>query len=156
MKGKKRTDQRKRLYAYAAGAFAVVLLVIGAFLTPRIVFAVQDDLRCGKVELEGLERMDITSFSTGYEQDLYQRFLRYAQGLAEGKQYYVAVKELEPTSEILDFLMSDKGLYQEGIISLLDDYIPEETFGYNLIQWTQYVIYGDDFSEGVNFLLWYI
>ncbi|GFI65460.1 hypothetical protein IMSAG185_01059 [Lachnospiraceae bacterium] len=34
MKGKKRTDQRKRLYAYAAGAFAVVLLVIGAFLTP--------------------------------------------------------------------------------------------------------------------------
>ena len=53
MKGKKRTDQRKRLYAYAAGAFAVVLLVIGAFLTPRIVFAVQDDLRCGKVELGG-------------------------------------------------------------------------------------------------------
>lgn len=157
MKGKKRTELQKRLFAYAAGAFVVVLLVAGAFLSPRIVFAVQDDLRCGKVELEGLERMDITSFSTGYEQDLYQRFLRFAEGLAEGEQYYVAAKELEPTSEIMDYLASDRGMYQEGIVILLDqDFIPTEALDYNLRQWKQYVIYGDDFSEGVNFLLWYI
>lgn len=157
MKKKKRAELQRRLLLYAAGAFAAVLLVVGAFLTPRIVFAVQDDLRCGKVELEELERMDITSFNTGYEQEVYQRLLRFAQGLAEGQQYYVAVKELEPTSEIMDYLISERGLYQEGIIFWLQqDHIPAEALDYNLIQWKQYVIYGDDFSEGVNFLLWYI
>lgn len=149
-------EQRRGL-VYILGAFAVALLICAAFLMPRIFFDIQDNIRCGKVTLGELERVDITSFNTDYERNLYKRLLRFAEGLNRGKQYYVAAQEMEPSQEILDYLQSDRGLYQDAVLILIDqEYIPEEVLQYNLRQWKQYVIYGDNFSEGVNFTLWYI
>ena len=34
--------------------------------------------------------------------------------------------------------------------------LPRDVLSYNLIDWKQCVIYGDDYAGGVNFILWYI
>lgn len=152
-------SKRKRsILVYGLGTLGLVLLVTAAFFGPQIVFAVQDDIRCGATVSMSPEDVDITSFNTGYEPDLYKRLNRFAEGLAEGRQYYVTVQDMELTSEVADWMTSDRGYAQESFMILAWDFglIPEEVFGYNLISWKRCVIYGDDFAEGVNFILWYL
>lgn len=159
MRKRKTKSQKEKTAAfyYGLGALALALLIGAAFLAPRLVFKVQDNERCGEVVLGELESMDITSFNTGYDTNLYSRLYRFAKGLEKGQQYYTAAQELTPDSEIIDFFYSEKGLYQDSfLIWLYEDFMPDETLSYSPAEWKQYVIYGDDFSDGVNFILWYI
>lgn len=158
-KKKNEYDQRKRsILAYGLGTLGLVLLITAAFFGPGIVFAMQDDIRCSAVVSMSPENVDITSFNTGYETDLYKRLERFARGLAEGRQYYFTVQDMELTTEIADWMASEQGYYQVGFQLLRWNLklIPEEVFDYNLISWKRCVIYGDDFAGGVNFILWYI
>lgn len=144
--------------AYALGTLGLVILVTAAFFGPEIVFAVQDDIRCGRVVSMSPIEVDVTSFNTGYEKDLYKRLERFAKGLAEGRQYYATFQDMELTSEIADWMVSEQGYYRESFQTLVWNLglIPEQIFDYNLISWKRCVIYGDDFAGGVNFILWYI
>lgn len=158
-KKKNEYDHRKRsILAYGLGTLGIVLLITAAFFGPMIVFAMQDDIRCGAVVSMSPENVDITSFNTGYETDLYKRLERFAKGLAEGRQYYVTVQDMELTTDIADWMASEQGYYQEGFQVLRWNLrlIPDEVFDFNLISWKRCVIYGDDFAGGVNFILWYI
>ena len=158
-KKKNEYDQRKRsILAYGLGTLGLVLLITAAFFGPMIVFAMQDDIRCSAVVSMSPENVDITSFNTGYETDLYKRLERFAKGLEEGRQYYFTIQDMEPTTEIADWMASEQGYYQEGFQVLRWNLklIPDEVFDYNLISWKRCVIYGDDFAGGVNFILWYI
>lgn len=150
--------RRHRILVYSLGTLGLVLLITAAFFGPQIVFAMQDDIRCSAVVSMSPEAVDITSFNTGYETDLYKRLERFAKGLAEGREYYVTVQDMELTTEIADWMVSEQGFYQEGFQVLCWNLrlIPDEVFGYNLISWKRCVIYGDDFAGGVNFILWYI
>ena len=140
-----------------SGFFLPVLMLAAAALIPLLVFRIQDSIRCGKVVLGELESVDIASFNTGYETDLYKRLLRFAEGREKGNSYYVAAQDKKPTAELSDFLLSDRGLYQNSFLVWIDNgAILEEVLNYNVRKWKQYVIYGDDFSAGVNFMLWYI
>lgn len=157
-KRKSEHDRRRRnILAYSLGTLGLVLLITAAFFGPRIVFAMQDDIRCGAVVSMSPEEVDITSFNTGYETDLYKRLERFAKGLAEDRQYYVTVQDMELTTEIMDWV-SEQGYYQESFQMLVFnlELIPEEMFFYELISWKRCVIYGDDFAGGVNFILWYL
>ncbi|MDE5588693.1 MAG: hypothetical protein K2J60_06080 [Acetatifactor sp.] len=158
-KKKSENNRRKRsILAYGLGTLGLVLLVTAAFFGPQIVFAMQDDIRCSAVVSMSPEAVDITSFNTGYETDLYKRLERFAKGLAEGREYYVTVQDMELTTEIADWMASEQGYYQEGFQVLRWNLglIPDEVFDFNLISWKRCVIYGDDFAGGVNFILWYI
>ncbi|MCM1026142.1 MAG: hypothetical protein NC432_06880 [Roseburia sp.] len=156
--GKKRKpDRLKILPVYALGFLVSVLLIGSAFLAPQAVFGVQDNIRCGKVEMGELESMDIASFNTGYETDLYRRLERFAEGLSKGRQYYVADQEMRPDADFVNFWTSEQGAYQEQMLMWFEEgTIPFEVTEYDLQRWKQYVIYGDDFSAGVNFILWYV
>lgn len=155
-RGKKRGFHKAALI-YGAAFLASALLIGGAFFAPWLVFGFQDNIRCGKVVLGELESMDIASFYTGYETDLYRRLARFAEGLSRGSTYYVADQEMEPTSDFVLFLNSERGLFQDQLLIWIDEgVLPEAVLSYNLKKWKQYVIYGDDFSAGVNFILWYI
>lgn len=118
----------------------------------------QDDIRCSAVVSMSPEAVDITSFNTDYETDLYKRLERFAKGLAEGREYYVTVQDMELTTEITDWFASEQGYYQDGVQVLLWNLrlIPDDVFYCDLISWKRCVIYGDDFAGGVNFILWYI
>lgn len=149
---------RRGVLLCGLGALGLVMLVTAAFFGPQIVFAMQDDIRCGRiVSLSPLE-VDITSFNTNYELDLYKRLERFAQGLADSRQYYVTVQDMEPTADIADWMASEQGFFHDRFQALVWNLglIPEELFGYSLIGWKRCVIYGDDFAGGVNFILWYI
>lgn len=150
--------RKRRIFAYVLGALGLVLLVTAAFCGPQIVFAMQDDIRCSAVVSMSPEAVDITSFNTGYETDLYKRLERFARGLAEGRQYYATVQDMELTTEVAEWVASEQGHYQEGFQVLVWNLnlLPEEIFNYNLISWKRCVIYGDDFAGGVNFILWYL
>lgn len=161
IEGRVKSEYNRRkhsILAYGLSTLVLVLLVTAAFFGPQIVFAMQDDIRCGAVVSMSPEDVDITSFNTGYETDLYKRLERYARGLAEGREYYVTVQDMEPTTEITDWAASEQGYYQEGfqVLCWTLKLIPEEIFDYNLISWKRCVIYGDDFAGGVNFILWYL
>lgn len=133
------------------------MLVTAALLAPKLVLELQDNVRCSQLVLGELESMDVTSFNTGYETNLYTRLTRFAEGLEAGRQYMVAEQELTATPEVENRLFSDKGLYQNSFYIWLDEgFIPDQMLIYELEYCKQYVIYGDDFAEGVNFILWYL
>lgn len=157
--GKKNRIQKQRPAASASAAWLLLplFLVLSAAALPVLVFGVQDNIRCGKAVLGELEDVDIASFNTGYETDLYRRLLRFAEGKSKGESFYAAAQELDPDAELTDFLNSVQGLYQTSFLVWIDNgAIPKNVLEYSLQSWKQYVIYGDDFSAGVNFILWYI
>lgn len=160
-RGRKRKEYSSRksiMLVYGLGALGLVLLITAAFLGPKMVFAIQDDIRCRAMVAMSPEEVDITSFNTGYETDLYRRLNRFATGLAEEEKYYVTVQDMELTSEVADMLASENGFSNQDweILVWSLGLLPYEVFDYNLVSWKRCVIYGDDFAGGVNFILWYI
>lgn len=156
-KRQKKPSQRNLRPIYLmGGALGVVLLVAAAFLGPDVVFAMQDDMRCGAVVAVSPEELDVTSFNTGYETDLYKRLTRFAEGLEAGEQYYVTVQDMEITQELTDWLVDRR--YWEDIWELGWELkvLPEDLGSYQINKWQRCVIYGDDFAGGVNFILWYL
>ncbi len=156
-KGKASGKNKRKILICGIGISGILLLTGLAFWGPMLVFAVQDDIRCGVVVSMSPEEMDIASFNTGYETDLYSRLSVFSRGLAEEKRYYMAAQDREITPELTDFLDSEKGLWQNGFRMLMSlGLLPDEISDYNVMSWKQCVVYGEDLSEGVNFILWYI
>lgn len=154
----KHTKHTNVLRAYGAAVLALALLIIAAFLGPEIAFAVQDGIRCKVVVSASRERLDIASFNTGYETDLYRRLTRFAEGLAEGNQYYVTVQDMELSPQFR--LLSDfEKIAQNSSFEMLLYYLNmrwEYVYDAEVTCWKQCVVYGDDFAGGVNFILWYL
>lgn len=160
MSGEKKENRHINIRIYAVGAIALAALILTAFFAPSLVFGLQDKLRCQEEQFEIQETQDITLLSTSYEQSLYNRFLRFAEDKQSGAQMYVTARELTPNQELEDFLQSEKGLWQEGILLLADigvlPYELLEESQYHATDWKQYVIYNENYDRGVNFIIWYI
>lgn len=160
MDTKRREKRRNILTAYGTAVLALTLLIVAAFQGPEIAFAVQDGIRCSQVISASSEKLDIASFNTGYETDLYRRLTRFAEGLARGDQYYVTVQDMELTSSIM-VLGNFEKIAQSSGLEMLVHYLRMmgKNTAYDNTQvtcWKQCVIYGDDFAGGVNFILWYL
>lgn len=150
---------KKNMIMYILGVLISVLLITAAFLGPGIVFGIQDGIRCRDIVAVSQEKLDVTSFNTGYERNLYRRLERFAEGVQRGKKYYATTQDMEQDQEVVEWLESD--WYSESAAAQMLGYnlglLPvEELYAYSLIRWKRCVIYGEDFSEGVNFILWYI
>lgn len=151
------THGRSMLYVFSALSLAA--MVAAAFLGPRLLFDFQDSLRCRNQMLEERESLDVTALETIYEKSLYKRLLHFSEGLDSGEEFYVTVREMEADQEFYDRLYSEQGIYQEGLMLLMDAGI----ISYDLIEmdfsvteWKQCVIYSNDYTQGVNFMLWYV
>ena len=55
---------------YIFPATGLILLIVMAFLAPKLIFAVQDTRTCSEVKSGAWELMDVTSFDSAYEADL--------------------------------------------------------------------------------------
>lgn len=157
-KKKKPPTDRQRLSRYGAEALVIGTVVMAALFLPQFIFWVEDNILCGDTTLGRRESMDVESLSTAYESSLTVRMQNFAQGLAESKKYYVTSQELTVNNELTDYLYSDRGLYQNFIQEFAYYLMPFEIWEdyYSVVSWKQYVIYSDNFEEGVNFILWYI
>lgn len=168
--GKRKCGKRKaegaygnvrRLKSYMAVWLIIASVVIIAFFTPQAIFWIQDGVLHQRTELDQRERMDVETLSSGYEKSLYQRMLNFAEGLALGDSFYVTSRNLAAngeTEELEEYLYSGH-LYQ-GMMEHMEalDLIPMTLFKseYAVSQWKQYVVYSDNYTKGVNFILWYI
>lgn len=151
--------------SYLIGGLALAILLIAAFAVPKLIFTIQDIVRGETMVLSAREKLDISAFGTSYERTLYKRMVSYADGIGEGRTYYVAAQDMEDTTELEAFLISSQtGMRQVGVQFLADlGFVPNFFNAWTNIEgelevkkWKQYVIYGDDFAEGVNFILRYV
>lgn len=143
---------------YSVGILALSALILSSLYLPQAFFAVQDTLQYKGISLMEQEQMDILSLSMGYEASLYQRMANFAEGLVENRRYYVDEQEKEVTEEIWDFLRSEEGLNQNFLRGFMELIQPSK--GYlkgisQILQWKQYLIYSDNYAQGVNFILWF-
>ncbi len=148
---------RKRIYVMEAALLAAV--IISAILAPQMLFRIQDGLLYGRTELGRLESADVELLGSVYEKDMHLRMLGFAQRLEAGDRFYAAAKNLTENQELWDYLYSDKGMYQ-GLMTVLLNLELLYTFfwdyGCTVSQWKQYVVYSDNYAQGISFLLWYI
>lgn len=147
------------VFMYILGILVLVLLITAAFLGPGVAFGIQDGIRCREIVAVNQEKLDVTSFNTGYERNLYRRLERFAEGIQLGKQYYETEQDMEQDQEVTEWLESDwysRSKADELLAYDLGLLPTEEMYAYSLVRWKRCVIYDEDFSEGVNFILWYI
>ncbi len=151
----------RRSKQYFVAPLVIASVVVTAFFTPQIMFRIQDSVLHRKTEWSRQERMDVEALSSSYEKNIFQRMLNFAEGLALGDSFYVTSRNLAAggdTAELEEYLKS--GYLNEGIgqyaasWDLISLYALE--FGYTLSQWKQYVVYSDNYTKGVNFILWFI
>ena len=158
-KARSRVTQSRPLRYYAVIFSTLALLVTAAFFAPQILFQVQDAILCKDTVLTQQESLNVEALSTTYEKSLRTRMQHYAEGLSENRTFYTTSQNLTVTSEVREYIYSDKGLFSQQVSSFAEQnmlpwYIWEQD--YTILRWKQYVIYSDDFSEGVNFILWYV
>lgn len=167
---KKRKDRRKtkpgRMESrilYAAGALGLAALVACAFFLPRLIFSVGDNRLCSDIVLGEREDMDVTLLSAAYEPSLGVRLQNFADGLARGRDYYFSEQDMALTQELYYILENDgdSRIFQQPCWALNSLGLMSRTFSltsnyYTVHSWKQYVIYSDDFAEGVNFIVWYL
>lgn len=156
----------KHTLQYGAGLLTFVLLIVSALWLPQVFFEVSDALRYGEVSLMEQEKPDVLTLTTGYEESLYRRLESFAEGRAGQQQYYINKQPKEVTEDIREFLFESElrfhayGIYQDVIVRRFLESLgfSPDTFarktGMELYQWNQYVIYSDDYAQGVNFILW--
>lgn len=157
-------NKAKKRKQYFITAIILILLIVTAYLIPQFYFATQDKKRFRVTELENREVFDITALGVPYEQSMYERLSRYAREIQEGKTFYITKQEQTPDAAFYDVLNSEWGLYQDNILFLVDYGILPASFifefdwseGFFVAEWDQYVVYTENFSDGVNFIFWYM
>lgn len=139
---------------YIAAGFGVVVLLLCAFYLPQLLFQARDNVLCSDTVLSERESVDVL-IGDFYELSLYNRMFNFAEGLSKGVSYYVSEQDMEVDEELYDLLI---GLEVEPIGILMDfrlinPYLMEE---FMIQRQKQYVIYSDDYAQGVNFRIWYL
>jgi hypothetical protein len=133
-------------------------LLAAAFFVPQLVFQVQDGVDTSGYQFESMQVQDVTWLDNAYETSLYNRLSRLAKEESEGKGLYVAGQDMEADQGLYTFLLSEEGLYQDSITFWTDtDVIPYFFRSqFDITTRRQYVIYSDDYANGVDFILWYL
>lgn len=157
MMQRKITEHKRAIFA-AEGMLGLILLVACALFLPNIFFELKDRYLWQGTALEYRAPVDVTILSSSYEPDLYERMYHFAQGLAAGTEYYASVQELEVTQDLYYQLQGEGGLRQNFLYKIfVNELLNESIFwGYTIDTWKQYVIYNDNYTQGVDFILWYL
>lgn len=139
----------------------MVFVIMFALLGPQFVFKVQDDYRLSGVEVQSREHPDVAKLNLSYEKDINIRMNRFAQR----EQYYVTDVAYdstvdEETLNALHQIMDQEFiwyLYGSGLVSdvYYNDFVGEKDPLAEVTELKKYIIYGDDFNEGVALMAWY-
>ena len=103
------------------------------------------------------ENIDVAVLSTNYETSFYRRMVNFAENQNNQTNYYVTSEELTDYEELWNFLYSGNGLNGDEIAVLMEiKLITSDIYDCEISKWKQYIVYSDDYTKGVNFILWYI
>ena len=143
---------------YAAAVLGVVALLACAFYLPQFLFQIRDNALCSDTVLGERESVDIL-IGDSYELSLYDRMCNFAEGLARGVSYYVSEQDMEVDEELYALLYGNVDrIFQNPLQIMVQAHLVSPSFLYDLtiVQRKQYVIYSDDYTQGVNFIIWYL
>lgn len=138
-----------------------VLLLVIAILGPQLLFSIQDEYQMEKSWQGQRVSLDLEALNSSYG-SMRERLISFADGLAQGRDYYVAGTEYQVTGET--YTLVDQILGQE-IFSFLESwgfpYYSKMLYkiGYSIQDCKKYVIYDDSFDEGqtsVVAMAWYL
>lgn len=154
----KKRQKLNRSWVYPAAVLGLVGLLSCAFLLPQFLFRVSDNALYSEISLSERETVDVTLLSSTYEPSLYNRMSAFAEGIANGVSYYVSEQKMEVNQELYEQLMTENGIFQEPVTTLMELQMISGSFliHYVVETWKQYVIYNDDYTKGVNFIIWYL
>ena len=147
---------------YVLGAVGLVLLLLFSFFVPQLIFRLRDSYLCRDIVHGEQEDMYVTLLGAAYEPSLGQRLKNFVEGQEKERNFYVSVQEMEVTQELYQQLRGTDGiLYQQYILEVMLDtgmvsytFVAQDTITVN--RWRRYVIYSDEYTEGVNFIIWYL
>jgi len=147
-----------RIQVYAAAALVFAALVSAAFFLPQLAFAMQDEHLYQDYVFGKQDSLNTSLLAKAYERSLYQRILHYSQLEQSGAQIYVTEQEMTPDGKLYDFLNSESGLWSNSVMLWMELSYPlyNALYDYQVTMWKQYVIYSDQYAEGVNFIIWYV
>ena len=146
---------------YIAGAAGIILLVVLAFIGPRIVFKIQDMYQTGRIWQGTRTGFDMEAIYNTYG-SLRERLVVFAKRLGEEYEFYVAGTEYQQSAELVDMLdmILDQTGYEKleacGIAPQMEEV---ENRGYTIDQIQKYVVYNDITEKESNPVLvsaWYI
>lgn len=154
-------------FAYLISSLFLAGLVAMAFWVPQLLFRVQDAYHMQNIWEEPLEEMDTDRLSVSYETSLYQRLASFADGTAQGKKYFVAETDYMAIEvQDIDIYAILAGMLNTGYIYTIADIFyttgnhflyDDELMSINQINaWTRYVVYEEDFDNGVTLMMWYL
>ncbi len=148
---------------YVITLSACLILLAAAIMGPQLLFYVQDSYRMGKT-WQGLRNsFDVAAINGSYE-SMNARMSAFAEGLSQGKEYYVTGTEYQVNTEfyeILDGILNEELLAVCEGLGLIPANLPTElqVYGYDVEAWKKYVIYDDILEDGettVVVMAWYI
>ena len=136
---------------------ALAALVCIAFFSPRWIFGIQDKKQYNDLVLAERDNTDVAVLSTNYEPSFYRRMINFAESQNNQSNFYVTSEELTDYEELWNFLYSSNGLNRDEIAVLMEsELITSDIYDCEISKWKQYIVYSDDYTQGVNFILWYI
>lgn len=143
---------------YVTAVLCVIALLAFAFYLPQFLFQIRDNALCGDTVLGERENMDIL-IGNSYELSLYDRMRNFAGGLARGMSYYVSEQDMEVDDQLYELLYgSVDRIFQNPLLIMVQGHLVSSSFlnDLTIVQRKQYVIYSDDYAQGVNFIIWYL
>lgn len=151
--------KRKIIGTYVGSVSGLVILIILAVFSPQLFFLVQDNYQIGKIDVINRDVTEIFTTQTAYYTDTYARL----SNLAEVGLGNIAISTIESNMDIEQFYEIKDNIRTQMYMEILMDMVPD-TFGDaldyisvdNMELCKCYIIYGEDYTEGVLLMFWYM
>lgn len=150
-------NMKRNMKTYGMCIGGVVLLIIAALLLPQIVFAVQDRYQITSTQVEKRNSLDVSQLNSVYEKEMNERMSNFAALSLQDITVTAIDYNMEDDLEVIEAILEQRWIEQ---LHYMTDYIFFETFQnaltVNLENCKKYIVYGNDYQEGVALMLWYI
>lgn len=150
---------KKTIKSYVICIGGLIVIIIMALLLPNMVFYIQDSYRMANAESQYRGSYDVVSVQDTYEKDVRSRMERVA-GTRWGKMA-VSVENTNIDSQMFDTIMNEIMVqeYMMFWLTMAEDDLSEALDNVsieNLNVCERYVVYGDNYTEGVLLAFWYL
>lgn len=147
-----------RRWIYLISLLVLISLISGAFFAPELIMEYGDRSLLEDYTFQSRTGIDYEAVNTQYTMSREERMISFAQGIAEGRQYYITSsgEEVASWADLFGNVFNEyffDALYAAGIAVWNLEGLYDST---NVKECQYYVIYDNDMTNGAAFLCWYL
>lgn len=150
-------QKRKRSYAWAV--LGLLLTITVAIFLPQVIFMIQDYRQTSTVDVTTRETYDVLSIETVYLQDVNARMYRMA-GIRYKEMTISKIARTMDVNDCMNMLSDVKGqYYMEYLMDMLPTTCGEIIPYLSVTQLETcdcYMVHGNDYTDGVILMFWYM